>query len=137
MPCDVSCSYYVKLDPYGANALHSTWSRPSQFAHLIRSAGAYAQAQAEAESAGSDDSSSGNKTKATSPSHKRFEPKTKTIFESHDDNDDYGEIEEDDELHHAYYNKAEANSSKGHTSNEDDYEDDYEDEDAEVVDEDD
>ena len=30
------CKYYVKLEPIGAQALHSTWSRPDMFARLKR-----------------------------------------------------------------------------------------------------
>ena len=29
-------SYFVKLDPYTGNALHSTWTKPHQFAKLVR-----------------------------------------------------------------------------------------------------
>lgn len=110
-------SYYVKLDPYGAHALHSTWSRPQAFAHLIRNAGAYANAQAEAEAEAQSDAYSSEATsesdrhsaskrhsRQTKENAKHFTPKTKTIFESNsndDDDDDYGEIMEDEELAHA------------------------------------
>ena len=36
MDTATGCKYYVKLEPIGAQALHSTWSRPDLFARLKR-----------------------------------------------------------------------------------------------------
>ena len=33
--------YYVKLNPYGATPLHSTWTKPESFARLFRQPSAF------------------------------------------------------------------------------------------------
>jgi hypothetical protein len=48
-------SYYVHLDLYSANPLHSTWSRPDAFAKLIRAAGKAAANNLSSHDEGDDD----------------------------------------------------------------------------------
>jgi hypothetical protein len=107
-------SYYVKMDPYSGHALHSTWSKPQQFAQLIRNAGAFA-----AQAGGVDEGVSGNghHNEYDNDSSKKYTPKTKTIFESNDEeDDDYGEIVEEEDR-------------------DENYDDDYDDDDDDVAEE--
>lgn len=86
------------MDPYSGHSLHSTWSKPQQFAQLIRNAGAYAAAAA-AESSDYDGGTDCNEYGHDADHrNKKYIPKSKTIFESNDEeDDDYGEIIEEDE----------------------------------------